>query len=232
MDFRQSTDIDKFKTDQWDLDLVVEKFSYNNYELSLYRVKNLDELVDQVTDDEFNLDERLPYWAELWPSAAALSRFLLENPGLLENRNVLELGCGLGLTSMIAHRQRPLHLICTDYENAALELTRKNFELNNLEPPELKLMDWRSPDFDNEFEIILASDILYEKRFFEPIFSLFEKLLARDGLIILAEPNRSIAREFFMRLKERRYTYNVQFVETWQSGQKIVVSIYLIKNSS
>jgi predicted nicotinamide N-methyase len=232
MDKKISVQSTPLKSGPWNLKLITEKVAVGDSELTIYRVKNLDDLVEQVTDDEFNKDERLPYWAELWPSAAALSRFLLENPGLLENRNVLELGCGLGLTSMIAHRQRPLHLICTDYENAALELTRKNFELNNLEPPELKLMDWRSPDFDNEFEIILASDILYEKRFFEPIFSLFEKLLARDGLIILAEPNRSIAREFFMRLKERRYTYNVQFVETWQSGQKIVVSIYLIKNSS
>lgn len=231
MDKKISVQSTPLKSGPWNLKLITEKVAVGDNELIIYRVKNLDDLVDQVTDDEFNKDERLPYWAELWPSAMALSRFLASNTNLLSQKKVIELGCGLGLTSLAAMMQQPEYLLCTDYEEAALKLTKMNFKLNRVRLPQLKLMDWRAPDCTNQFDVILASDILYEKRFFTPLLKLFRNLLTPDGMIILAEPNRTIARDFFLQLKECNYTFTVQFVEILQNDKKIVVSIYLIRKS-
>ena len=167
----------------------------------LDRVKNLDDLVDQVSDDEFNQDERLPYWAELWPSAIALSEYILINRPFFAGKSIIELGCGIGLTTMALIKTSPQQLIATDYEEQALENTRKNFSLNKIkELPQMQLLDWREPDIDQKFDVIIASDIAYEERFFQPFINLFQLILKKDGSIILAEPNRSIARSFFGKL--------------------------------
>lgn len=204
------------------------EFVFRDTKLSIDRVANLDELVDQVSDDEFNKDERLPYWAELWPSAIGLSRFIIKNPDLFNSKNILELGCGLGLTSLVLMQQNPALLLCTDYENDALKLTRRNFIKNNLKLPYFEQIDWRNPLLDTRYELIIASDILYENRFFQPLQKLFRNYLQANGQIIVAEPNRSVAIPFFDVLKEYGYNYSIQFEEVDQDGKTIVISIYII----
>ena len=53
-----------------------------------------------LDEDAFDRDEFMPYWAEVWPSGLALARHVagLDLTGLA----VLELGCGLGLPSLVA----------------------------------------------------------------------------------------------------------------------------------
>jgi len=208
--------------------LQTVKFKFQDTQLNIDKVANLDELVDKVSDDEFNVDERLPYWAELWPSAIGLSRFVIKNPELFKQKNILELGCGLGLTSMVLMQQNPRSLLCTDYENNALVLARKNFLQNNIMQPHFKWLDWRNPQLDSKYEIIIASDVLYEGRFFQPLLDLFNNYLDISGRIIIAEPNRKIAVSFFDKIKENAYNYSIQFEKVDQDGKAIIVSIYLI----
>lgn len=196
---------------------------------TLERVKNIDDLVDNISDELFNEDERLPYWAELWPSAMALSEYILQNPDKFKNKYVLELGCGLGLTTLALARVSPKELMATDYEQSALERTGKNFNINKTAiHPVLKLLDWRKPELDRKYDVIIASDIAYEERFFQPLINLFKQYLSEKGHIILAEPNRKIARIFFGKLA----LSNFNFVNTdkyiKQGGQSIKVSIYNI----
>ncbi len=68
----------------------------------------------------FAEDERLPYWAELWPSAIGLAHYL-DRDVSLRGKHVLELGCGLGLLGVIAARDGA-RVLCTDYEPDALAL--------------------------------------------------------------------------------------------------------------
>ena len=67
---------------------IIKKYNYGDYIIKLEQISNVDELVDEISDDEFNLDERLPYWAEVWPSAQALTGFVLKNQSLFKNKNI------------------------------------------------------------------------------------------------------------------------------------------------
>ncbi len=53
------------------IDLEEDIFHFDQEPLRLLRVRDLDALVSRVSDQDFAEDERLPYWAELWPSAIA-----------------------------------------------------------------------------------------------------------------------------------------------------------------
>lgn len=212
-----------------EIKLVRDQIEIAGNTFILDRIKNLDDLVDQVSDDQFNLDERLPYWAELWPSALALSEYILLNRKLFDNKDVLELGCGMGLTTMALIKTNPYQLIATDYEVPALESTLKNCNLNKISNlPQLKLLDWRRPIMDQTFDVIVASDVAYEERFFQPLIELFHLLLKKNGLIILAEPNRSIARSFFGKIILSGFKYFREDKVVQQERKDIKVSIYKI----
>ncbi|MCO7196015.1 methyltransferase, partial [Pseudonocardia sp. McavD-2-B] len=56
-----------------------------------------------------------PHWARLWPSGRALATALDDaGPDLLAGRSVLELGCGLGLPSLVAARAGAHPVLATD----------------------------------------------------------------------------------------------------------------------
>ncbi len=210
---------------------IIKAFSFNNHEISINRVKDLDKLVDQIDDTLFSEDERLPYWAELWPSAIGLSRYIAANKKIVEKKAVLELGCGLGLTSLLLSVSNPSSLLITDYEQDALDFLARNFKLNNFPVPKLKILDWRTPALNQKFDVIITSDVLYEKRFFSPLVELLDNYLLPEGVVYLAEPNRPIAEPFFDLLKERNFTFDKVIENVLQDGQNIRVNIYQIRSA-
>ena len=215
-----------------EVEFFKERVRVYNETFVLERVRNIDDLVDKITDELFNIDERLPYWAELWPSALALSEHILLNPKLFENRDILELGCGLGLTTLCLARCNPSELLATDYDQAALDITQKNFTANGLQKPDFELMDWRTPDLEKKYDVIVASDITYEERFFQPLIELFRNYLQPDGRIVIAEPNRAIARTFFGKLALNGFAFETKDKFVHQNRQRIKVTIYTIRFSN
>lgn len=180
---------------------IIKEYNFGKYTIKLNQVKNVDKLVDEITDDEFNQDERLPYWAEVWPSALALAEYIINNQIYLKNRKVLELGCGIGLVG-IAATHANAKVTFSDYEKEALEFTKQNYFLNFQSQADTILLDWRNPELKKTFEIILAADILYEKRFLTPVYNTIRKLLSANGKLYIAEPDRTIAKPFFEMMKK------------------------------
>ena len=135
-------------------------------ELRLERPASPEALIDEA---EFERDEFLPYWAELWPAATALAEALPEVAGL----RVAELGCGLGVTSLVA-AARGADVTATDWSENAIELLRANAARNGL-VLRAEARDWREP-WDEHFDLALASDVLYERRNVEPVLARLREL--------------------------------------------------------
>ena len=60
-------------------------------------------------------------------------------------------------------------------------------------------MDWREPDplvARAPFDLVLASDVLYERRHVEPLLALLPRL---GDEVLLAEPGRPYAEDFLAR---------------------------------
>lgn len=162
----------------------------------------LDELLARGPDDPDLLDDRLPYWAELWHSAIALSRVLAAGPWLRPGIRTTELGCGLGLPGIVAGGQGA-EVCFTDYLPAALEFAAHNWGRNHAHPARFLSMDWRLPDLSASAELLLAADIAYEARFFPVLYEVFERLLLPGGTLLLAEPQRVFAQSFLLGLRQR-----------------------------
>ncbi|MFM9027449.1 MAG: class I SAM-dependent methyltransferase [Bacteroidota bacterium] len=154
-----------------------------------------DELVSRSAKHPDVADERIPYWAELWPSAVGLSNWIVANRSLFEAKTVLEIGCGLGLPGIVA-ADHSTRVRMTDYMPEPLEWASANWRLNRSDEPDVHLLDWRSADSTYASDILLASDVAYERRMFEPLMRALQNLLLPGGFAVIAEPNRRLAKEF------------------------------------
>jgi predicted nicotinamide N-methyase len=181
-----------------------DKIGVGDKSFMIQRVKNIDKLIDSISEEEFNKDERLPYWAELWPSAIALSEFVLENRSEFEGKKVLELGCGLGLVGIVVTAIGG-EVLFTDYNSHALQFTRENFKRNFKRPVSVQLLDWRDPGNAQSFDIILAAEILYEKRWLKPVLHILNKKLADSGIAYIAGPDRTVGRKVFPMIDDNKW---------------------------
>jgi predicted nicotinamide N-methyase len=139
-------------------------------------------------------DDHIPYWVELWPASLALAQWFADNPESIRGKRCLDLGCGLGLTALVA-ASLGAKVVAMDYEWPAVYFARKNTRINHVESPLWVQMDWRRPALaPSSFDCIWGGDILYEQRFFAPIATLFSTVLAPKGRIILGTPERTVSR--------------------------------------
>jgi len=180
-------------------DPVIHDVSLGGHTFRILTVRDPDALLESITPEAFAVDERLPYWAELWTSSFALARVCLEEESL-EGRTVLELGCGVGLAGIAAARAGATVML-TDYEKDALTFARWNTD-TNLSPGQrlrvtLRHCDWRTPGSPGVFDVLLGADIVYERGVFSPLLHVFRQTLAPGGYALLAEPDRAPGRDFF-----------------------------------
>lgn len=177
------------------LSLMIGDKTYN-----VNQVTNVDEVFDHLihtAKDDVNVsDERIPYWTEIWPSALALSEFIIKNQNLFEEKNVIEIGSGLALPSIVVS-EFAKEVVITDYLEDAINFAKSNVLLNGRTNVRYSTLDWRKTEGLLKYDVILASDIAYEKRSFEFIPKAIETLLKDNGVCYISEPSRAMAKEFF-----------------------------------
>jgi predicted nicotinamide N-methyase len=182
-------------------DQIEEVVSIAGRDLRLLRPRDSEALLDEHA---FEHEEYLPYWAELWPSALALARTVA--PRALHGARTLELGCGLGLPSIVAALAGG-RVLATDWSPEAVAATARNAERNDA-PLETLVCSWTAPEPLLErgpWQLVLASDVLYEARNGEALLPLLPLLLAPRGEIWLADPGR-VAAERFLAAAEEVFT--------------------------
>jgi predicted nicotinamide N-methyase len=150
-----------------------------------------EELIDEI---EFERDERLPYWADVWPSAQILARRVATLSGA--GRSLLELGCGAGLVATAA-ALAGFRVCATDYYEEALLFTALNVRANSGTAPETRLVDWRRlPTTLGRFDVVVGSDVLYERAYGELVARAVDVTLAAGGEAIIADPGRLAVEDF------------------------------------
>jgi predicted nicotinamide N-methyase len=137
----------------------------------------------------------VPYWSVLWRSGVALAR---ELDGMaLDGQRVVELGCGLALPSIAAARAGA-HVLATDESADALTLAAINAEANGVRIETVRA-DWDEPGeliARGPFDLVLASDVLYESSSVDPLLWLLPRLAPEAWL---ADPGRPAAATFLER---------------------------------
>jgi predicted nicotinamide N-methyase len=137
-----------------------------------------------ISEEAFEREEFLPYWAELWPSAIALARVVARLE--LAGARVLELGCGLALPSVVA-ALRGAAVLATDWSEDALAVAALNAERNDVRIETARFAWAERPPAAASWELVLGADLLYERRNVEQLLALLPRL---GSEVLLADPGR------------------------------------------
>jgi predicted nicotinamide N-methyase len=178
---------------------VDHRLSLPGGELRLLQPSEAAELPD---DGPVEWAPLMPYWSVLWRSGMALGRELAA--ARLAGLSVVELGCGLGVPSLVAARAGAT-VLATDGSPEALELIERNARENGVSV-ETACVDWDAADelaARAPFDMVLAADVLYDQAGVTPLLSLLPRL-GRE--VWLADPGRPLAREF---LEDARRDWSV-----------------------
>ena len=106
----------------------------------------------------------------LWPSGAHLAARMASHV-LRPGQRILEVGCGLGLASLVAHR-RGADITASDSHPLAQQFLAANLLLNALPSMKYRVGEWRPSESQAAgapadpaecFELIIGSDVLYDR---------------------------------------------------------------------
>lgn len=212
----------------------------------LEKPRNPDDLISEA---DFVEDDRLPYWADLWPAAIVLAG-LLEQRALQEGAardasgtahaapRALELGCGLGLVTIAAMRAG-YDVLATDYYADSTLLTARNALRVTGREPALRMVDWRAfPDDLGTFDVVLAADVLYEKAYAPLVAEAIKRTLAPDGRALVSDQGRVALGLFLEEAIARGLTPKIVHFETRptnppapEGSQVHAITIYELRHS-
>jgi len=202
----------------------VEDATVDARTFSILKPANSDDL---IREEDFVKDERLPYWADVWPSSLILAGKLLELEG--RGKTALELGCGVGLSTLAA-TTAGYDVLSTDYYQDALDVTRANVFRNLGTLARTRLVDWRHfPDDLGRFDLAFASDVLYEKEYAALLPVILERVLAPSGFALIADPGRVAAPTFVEACTEHGLLIRQKETRPFEAGEiKQKIDLYEI----
>jgi predicted nicotinamide N-methyase len=180
---------------------VTRKLRVAERDVELLSPANADDL---ISEEDYVQDERLPYWADLWPSAQILANevAIMRLSGL----RVLELGCGLGVVALGA-AMAGADVTATDYYDDAILFASLNVATATGNEIATRMVNWVAmPEDLGKFDVVLASDVLYEHRYASMVADAIAKTLRRGGEAIVADPGRIALDEFLEECSDRGLT--------------------------
>jgi len=130
----------------------------------------------------------------IWPAshilAAEISRFDIDG------KRILELGCGIGLASLVLHKMGA-DITASDYHPRAQAFLDRNVSDNNLPPIKFQRVDFEKENQAlGKFDLIIASDILYQPHQAKVVANFISCHSSHDGDVILVDPGRENRSKF------------------------------------
>jgi predicted nicotinamide N-methyase len=131
-----------------------------------------------------------PFWAFAWAGGQALARYILDNPGLVAGKAVVDFASGSGIVGIAAAKAGAARVLAADIDpfcGAALAL---NAAANGVAVAytDADLLDATPPAWA---EVILAGDICYEKPLAERVMAWLAAARSAGATVLIGDPGRS-----------------------------------------
>ncbi|NMH97445.1 class I SAM-dependent methyltransferase [Pseudonocardia acidicola] len=158
------------------------------------------EITLHLADDVFALWEQMeaelgrtglppPFWGAAWAGGQALARYLLDAPGLVAGRTVLDFASGCGLVAIAAAKAGAAAVTANEIDEYAAVAIALNTAINGIDVTCLPadVLDQDPPDA----EVVLAGDVCYDKKMADRVLPFLEKARARGSEVLVGDPGRT-----------------------------------------
>lgn len=129
-----------------------------------------------------------PFFLFCWPGGLAVTRYLLDNKEVFDNKRVLIFGAGCGIEGVASALIGAKYVIASDIDRNALVMSLINMRLNNVS---FDLSDEDFFDSDcKDFDVILAGDMFYDNEMTGRIINWLKRLKGGGKFVLCADPLR------------------------------------------
>jgi len=197
--------------------------------LQVLQLKNFEDYLEELIDTGNVGIMDLPYWAKVWDASLLLAYYLGRQPVVLGQR-VLEIGAGMGIVGIYAaHCGHTVTL--TDIDEDALLFAKANALLNQTPQLDVARLDWNDTDISQPYDVIVGSEVLYDRQSYPTLVQFLRKALAPHGIIILAKNAELNTPAFFAELT--KYFEFKQTIQTVRSSEEeLRICLYAIRRKS
>jgi predicted nicotinamide N-methyase len=131
-----------------------------------------------------------PYWAFAWAGGQALARYLIDNPGVVSGKRVIDFASGSGLVGVAAMLAGAKNALCADIDAYCAAAVALNAQANGVTCAftATDLLDAPAPAWA---QVILAGDICYEKPLAERVLAWLAEARATGATVLIGDPGRS-----------------------------------------
>ena len=151
-----------------------------------------------------------PLFGCLWPASLHLAAHMAQRVMVADER-ILEVGCGLALASLVAHR-RGSDVTASDCHPLAAGFLRENLRLNAMAPMAYRHGHWGSASggapvhgearVEGRFGLIIGSDVLYERDEAGHLAAFIERHALPRAEVHIVDPSRGNRSAFHRRMAE------------------------------
>ncbi|HZH51027.1 MAG TPA: methyltransferase [Microvirga sp.] len=179
--------------------MIADPVAFIRAETRLRPVPHTPELVLHVADEATDLwqktEEELgeiglppPFWAFAWAGGQALARYVLDHPGTVRGKRVLDFASGSGLVAIAAMKAGAARVTACDVDPFAIAAMGLNAAANGVEitPSQADLIGQ-----DLGWDTVLAGDICYERDLAERVTEWLFDLTRRGATVLIGDPGRS-----------------------------------------
>ena len=172
------------------------RIKYSTYEFDNMdiHIKTLRDKQEYNSDNEQELNEygissaTWSLFGVVWPASNVLAHYMKDYE--IKDKRILEVGCGIGLSSHLLNK-RDANITATDYHPEVETFLNDNTNLNNLDKIPFERTSWSDEeDSLGKFDLIIGSDILYERWHIEELSSFINKHANQKCEIIISDPGR------------------------------------------
>lgn len=132
--------------------------------------------------------EQPPFWAAAWPGGQALARYVLDTPGLVAGRRVLDLGSGSGLVAVAAAMAGAAEVVASEIDPFGQTAIGLNAQLNGVSPIRV-VGDVLSGPAPSD-SVVLAGDVCYDREMTERVLPFLDAARAAGSEVLIGDPGR------------------------------------------
>jgi ETFB lysine methyltransferase len=146
-----------------------------------------------------------PLFGVLWTAGIVLAELMVTQD--IQGRRILEVGCGLGLASLLLN-QRSADITATDQHPEAATFLASNVALNEAEPIPFVRVSWADAEVElGLFDLIIGADLLYDREQAEPLSRFIEQHANPACEVVLVDAGRGQAGRFSRCMSALGYAY-------------------------
>ena len=164
-----------------------------------------------------------PFWAFAWAGGQGLARHVLDHPGLVAGKSVLDFASGSGLVGIAAHKAGAAAVLAADIDPWSETAIRLNAALNDA------VLGYTAESLvgrDAGWDVVLAGDVFYDRAFADVLIPWFSALAARGATVLVGDPGRAYCPRERM---EALATYSVPVTRALEDSEVKKTTVWRFK---